>query len=94
VHPDYILIQLGANAGPGKGPLLEDVWFTMPFHSSGGYEFSEAVNHGVAPFASGVCALYSGKEWMYIDEAEDIKMSLLAHLRGNLDRTSASISHL
>ncbi|MGA1981692.1 MAG: GDSL-type esterase/lipase family protein [Acidobacteriaceae bacterium] len=25
VHPDYILIQFGANDGPGKGPLLEDV---------------------------------------------------------------------
>ena len=25
-HPsDYILIQFGANDGPGKGPLLEDV---------------------------------------------------------------------
>jgi lysophospholipase L1-like esterase len=25
LHPDYILIQFGANDGPGKGPLLEDV---------------------------------------------------------------------
>jgi len=25
VHPDYIIIQFGANDGPGKGPLLEDV---------------------------------------------------------------------
>jgi lysophospholipase L1-like esterase len=25
VHPDYILIQFGANDGPGKGPLLETV---------------------------------------------------------------------
>jgi len=25
VHPDYILIQFGANDGPGKGPLLEDI---------------------------------------------------------------------
>jgi lysophospholipase L1-like esterase len=25
VHPDYILIQFGANDGPGKGPLLEDL---------------------------------------------------------------------
>jgi lysophospholipase L1-like esterase len=25
VRPDYILIQFGANDGPGKGPLLEDV---------------------------------------------------------------------
>ena len=24
-HPDYILIQFGANDGPGKGPLLEDI---------------------------------------------------------------------
>jgi lysophospholipase L1-like esterase len=24
VHPDYILIQFGANDGPGKGSLLED----------------------------------------------------------------------
>src|SRR5580698_9015698 len=24
-HPDYVLIQFGANDGPGKGPLLEDV---------------------------------------------------------------------
>lgn len=25
IHPDYILIQFGANDGPGKGPLLEYV---------------------------------------------------------------------
>jgi lysophospholipase L1-like esterase len=25
VHPDYILIQFGANDGPGKGALLEDI---------------------------------------------------------------------
>jgi len=25
VHPDYILIQFGANDGPGKGPLLETI---------------------------------------------------------------------
>jgi lysophospholipase L1-like esterase len=25
IHPDYILIQFGANDGPGKGPLLADV---------------------------------------------------------------------
>jgi lysophospholipase L1-like esterase len=25
IHPDYILIQFGANDGPGKGPQLEDV---------------------------------------------------------------------
>jgi lysophospholipase L1-like esterase len=25
LHPDYILIQFGANDGPGKGPLLADI---------------------------------------------------------------------
>lgn len=25
MHPDYILIQFGANDGPGKGALLEDI---------------------------------------------------------------------
>jgi lysophospholipase L1-like esterase len=36
VHPDYILIQFGANDGPGKGPLLEDIPATT---------FSEYMRH-------------------------------------------------
>jgi excinuclease UvrABC nuclease subunit len=60
----------------------------MPFNSNSGYEFSESGIAAYAPASSGVYGIYNGKQWIYIDEAQEIEMRLYAHFRGESDQSA------
>jgi hypothetical protein len=60
----------------------------MPFNSSSGFEFSATGIAGYAPIVSGVYGIYNGSQWIYIDEARDIRLHLCSHFCGKSDQGS------
>jgi hypothetical protein len=54
----------------------------MPFRSYQSYEFSESGIATYAPFAPGIYGIHNGRRlWIYIEQAENIRIELSAHLR-------------
>lgn len=60
----------------------------MPFNSNAGHEFSEVGIEVYARVATGVYGIYSGKQWIYIDDALDIEACLLGYFRGESDQSA------
>ena len=54
----------------------------MPWNNPNSYPFNQ---QGVmqAPARSGVYALYTSQQWIYVGESNDIQRRLLEHLRGD-----------
>ncbi len=57
----------------------------IPFNSLCGYPLDEGTIASYAPVASGVYGLYKSRGWIYIDDADEIRHYLFAHVRGAFD---------
>jgi len=53
----------------------------VPFHNVAPFSFSVASVENNAPAASGLYGLSNAREWIFVGETDNIKGSLLAHLR-------------
>ena len=53
----------------------------MPFEGYGGFSFSLVSVQRNAPSVSGVYGLSNAREWVYVGVADDIRATLLGHLR-------------
>jgi excinuclease UvrABC nuclease subunit len=61
----------------------------MPWLNAGWYPWNSAAITSAAPAASGVYAIASGREWIYIGEAGDVRIRLLQHFNGDNPCVSA-----
>lgn len=52
----------------------------MTWNNPNKYQFNEAAIKVYAPPRSGVYALYTGQQWVYVGESADIQARLLQHL--------------
>ena len=55
----------------------------MPFKSFNAHSFTQSAIVMHAPAGPGVYGITSAKEWIFIGEADDIRNSLLEHLKDN-----------
>jgi len=76
-HPDYILIQFGANDGPGKGPLLEDVPATT-FSDYMRADIRDARAAGVIPVLVTPLPQRNYKEGKHVRTLEDYAAAMRA----------------
>ena len=54
----------------------------MPFENHGTRAFTRASIDNNAPAASGVYGLCNAQRWVYVGESDNVRLELLAHLRG------------
>lgn len=55
----------------------------MPFKSFNAHSFTQSAIVTHAPASPGVYGITSAKEWIFIGEADDIRNSLLEHLKNS-----------